>query len=155
MLAFSVSLVLSFSIIREETKENNAEVISHLAFDNVGQSIADSFIFTSITHQLKSIMTALRIFPFIGAFTAVAAVVLAIIGVSTDYWLATDLRTHSGKTIEKSCWNNSENVSLCSVIRSLAQLYPWYLHIDWRWSAISHRCCGKNLTWFLTNIDLS
>jgi choline-glycine betaine transporter len=42
-------------------------------------------------------MTALRIFPFIGALIAIAAVVLTIIGISTTYWFATDLKTHSGK----------------------------------------------------------
>jgi len=41
-------------------------------------------------------MTALRVFPFIGAIVAIAAVVLTIIGVSTDYWLAPGLGTHSG-----------------------------------------------------------
>jgi len=42
-------------------------------------------------------MTALRIFPFIGALVAIAAVVLAIIGVSTTYWFSTAANTHSGK----------------------------------------------------------
>ncbi|CAF1323841.1 unnamed protein product [Adineta steineri] len=40
-------------------------------------------------------MTALRVFPFIGAFVAVAAVVLAIIGVSTTYWFSAGV-VHSG-----------------------------------------------------------
>ena len=41
-------------------------------------------------------MTALRVFPFIGAVVAIAAVVLSIIGVSTTYWFSTDLNTHAG-----------------------------------------------------------
>ncbi|CAF0737927.1 unnamed protein product [Rotaria sp. Silwood1] len=41
-------------------------------------------------------MTALRVFPFIGALIAIAAVVLAIIGVSTTYWVSTGLNIHSG-----------------------------------------------------------
>jgi len=41
-------------------------------------------------------MTALRVFPFIGALVAIAAVVLGIIGVSTTYWFSTDLNIHSG-----------------------------------------------------------
>ncbi len=42
-------------------------------------------------------MTALRIFPFIGALVAIAAVVLAIVGVSTTYWFASAANTHSGR----------------------------------------------------------
>ncbi len=41
-------------------------------------------------------MTALRVFPFIGALVAIAAVVLGIIGVSTTYWLSTGV-LHAGK----------------------------------------------------------
>ncbi|CAF0886447.1 unnamed protein product [Rotaria sordida] len=41
-------------------------------------------------------MTALRIFPFIGALIAIAAVVLAIVGVSTTYWVSTGLNIHAG-----------------------------------------------------------
>ena len=43
-------------------------------------------------------MTALRVYPFIGAALAVAAVVLAIIGVSTTYWFSTDSVIHSGRS---------------------------------------------------------
>ena len=43
-------------------------------------------------------MTVLRVFPFIGALVAIAAVVLTVVGVSTDYWIATDLKTHAGHT---------------------------------------------------------
>ncbi len=42
-------------------------------------------------------MTALRVFPFIGALIAIAAVVLAIIGISTTYWFAGPINTHEGK----------------------------------------------------------
>jgi hypothetical protein len=42
-------------------------------------------------------MTALRIFPFIGALVAIGAVVLAVIGVSTDYWFSAGLNTHAGR----------------------------------------------------------
>ncbi len=42
-------------------------------------------------------MTALRVFPFIGALIAIAAVVLAIIGVSTTYWFAPGAGAHSGR----------------------------------------------------------
>jgi hypothetical protein len=42
-------------------------------------------------------MTALRIFPFIGALIAIAAVVLSIVGIATNYWFSTDLYIHSGK----------------------------------------------------------
>ncbi len=44
-------------------------------------------------------MTALRVFPFIGALLAIAAVVLAIIGVSTTYWFFsnTGAGAHAGK----------------------------------------------------------
>jgi hypothetical protein len=42
-------------------------------------------------------MTALRVFPFIGAVVAIAAVVLGIIGISTTYWFAGDLNNHAGK----------------------------------------------------------
>lgn len=48
-------------------------------------------------------MTALRVFPFIGALIAIAAVVLTIIGVSTTYWFETGAGTHSGK----KQWNHS------------------------------------------------
>ena len=41
-------------------------------------------------------MTALRVFPFIGAFLAIGAVVLAIIGVSTTYWFSSDVNVHAG-----------------------------------------------------------
>ncbi len=41
-------------------------------------------------------MTALRVFPFIGAFVAVAAVVLGIIGISTTYWFSSGI-IHSGR----------------------------------------------------------
>ena len=41
-------------------------------------------------------MTALRVFPFIGALVAIGAVVLAIIGVSTTYWFSAG-PVHSGK----------------------------------------------------------
>jgi hypothetical protein len=41
-------------------------------------------------------MTALRVFPFIGALVAIAAVVLGIIGVSTTYWFSTGV-LHAGK----------------------------------------------------------
>ncbi|CAF0790167.1 unnamed protein product [Adineta ricciae] len=40
-------------------------------------------------------MTALRVFPFIGAAVTVAAVVLAIIGVSTTYWFSSGIK-HNG-----------------------------------------------------------
>jgi len=40
-------------------------------------------------------MTALRVFPFIGALVAIAAVVLSIIGISTTYWFSTG-PIHSG-----------------------------------------------------------
>ena len=40
-------------------------------------------------------MTVLRIFPFIGAAVAIAAVVLSIIGVSTTYWFSS-LGGHAG-----------------------------------------------------------
>ncbi|CAF0727161.1 unnamed protein product [Adineta ricciae] len=40
-------------------------------------------------------MTALRVFPFIGALIAVAALVLSIIGISTTYWFSNALG-HSG-----------------------------------------------------------
>jgi hypothetical protein len=40
-------------------------------------------------------MTALRVFPFIGALIAIAAVVLAIVGVSTTYWVSV-AGTHAG-----------------------------------------------------------
>ena len=40
-------------------------------------------------------MTALRVFPFIGALVAIAAVVLGIIGISTTYWLGVG-PIHSG-----------------------------------------------------------
>jgi hypothetical protein len=40
-------------------------------------------------------MTALRVFPFIGALIAIAAVVLAIVGVSTTYWFSA-AGTHAG-----------------------------------------------------------
>jgi hypothetical protein len=42
-------------------------------------------------------MTALRVFPFIGALIAIAAVVLAIIGVSTTYWFSPGAGAHSGR----------------------------------------------------------
>ena len=42
-------------------------------------------------------MTALRVFPFIGATVAIAAVVLGIIGISTTYWFSGDLNNHAGK----------------------------------------------------------
>lgn len=42
-------------------------------------------------------MTALRIFPFIGAAVAIGALVLGIIGVSTTYWFANPAG-HEGKT---------------------------------------------------------
>lgn len=41
-------------------------------------------------------MTALRVFPFIGAVVAIAAVVLSIVGVSTTYWFSAGLDTHAG-----------------------------------------------------------
>ncbi len=41
-------------------------------------------------------MTALRVFPFVGALVAIGAVVLAIIGISTTYWFASG-PIHSGK----------------------------------------------------------
>ena len=44
-------------------------------------------------------MTLLRVFPFIGALIAIAAVVLAIIGVSTTYWFAPGAGAHSGRII--------------------------------------------------------
>jgi len=40
-------------------------------------------------------MTALRVFPFIGALVAIAAVVLGIIGISTTYWFSAGF-IHSG-----------------------------------------------------------
>jgi len=40
-------------------------------------------------------MTALRVFPFIGALVAISAVVLGIIGISTTYWFAAG-PAHSG-----------------------------------------------------------
>ncbi len=64
-------------------------------------------------------MTALRIFPFIGALVAIAAVVLAIIGVSTTYWFSTALNTHSGKG--KLDFNIQKKIRLL-IIRSLAKL---------------------------------
>jgi hypothetical protein len=45
-------------------------------------------------------MTALRVFPFIGALVAIAAVVLGIIGVSTTYWFAAG-PVHSGRRTYK------------------------------------------------------
>jgi len=44
-------------------------------------------------------MTIFRFAPFIGAGLALAAVVLAIIGVSTTYWFSFSLSTHSGRLI--------------------------------------------------------
>lgn len=41
-------------------------------------------------------MTILRIFPFIGAFIGIAAVVLSIVGISTNYWFATDFQNYGG-----------------------------------------------------------
>ncbi len=41
-------------------------------------------------------MTALRVFPFIGALVAIAAVVLGVIGISTTYWFSAG-PVHSGK----------------------------------------------------------
>ncbi len=43
-------------------------------------------------------MTALRVFPFIGALVAIAAVVLGIIGLSTTYWFSSGKDIfHAGK----------------------------------------------------------
>lgn len=42
-------------------------------------------------------MTALRVFPFIGAAVAIGALVLGIIGVSTTYWFS-NAAGHEGKT---------------------------------------------------------
>ncbi|CAF1359987.1 unnamed protein product [Rotaria magnacalcarata] len=41
-------------------------------------------------------MTALRVFPFIGAFISIAAVVLAVVGVSTTYWFSSSSGVHAG-----------------------------------------------------------
>ncbi|CAM4989699.1 unnamed protein product, partial [Rotaria socialis] len=41
-------------------------------------------------------MTALRVFPFVGALVAIAAVVLSIIGISTTYWFDSGALLHSG-----------------------------------------------------------
>jgi hypothetical protein len=70
-------------------------------------------------------MTALRVFPFIGALVAIAAVVLAIIGVSTTYWFQTALNTHSGKG--KLDFNIQKKRIRLLIIRSLAKLCSWYL----------------------------
>lgn len=40
-------------------------------------------------------MTALRVFPFIGAAVAIGALVLSIIGISTTYWFSAG-PNHSG-----------------------------------------------------------
>jgi len=50
-------------------------------------------------------MTALRIFPFIGAVVAIAAVVLTVIGVSTDYWFSSGVGIHSG--LWRDCLGNA------------------------------------------------
>ena len=44
-------------------------------------------------------MSALRVFPFIGSLIAIAAVVLAIVGISTTYWFSNELNSHSGKRV--------------------------------------------------------
>jgi len=44
-------------------------------------------------------MTALRVFPFIGALVAIAAVVLSIVGLSTTYWF-------SAGAIHSGLWQN-------------------------------------------------
>ncbi|CAF2574571.1 unnamed protein product [Rotaria sp. Silwood2] len=41
-------------------------------------------------------MATLRIFPFIGALIAIIAVVLTVIGITTNYWWSTDLNTYAG-----------------------------------------------------------
>ncbi|CAF3079127.1 unnamed protein product [Rotaria socialis] len=41
-------------------------------------------------------MTALRVFPFIGAFISITAVALAVVGVSTTYWFSSSLGAHMG-----------------------------------------------------------
>jgi hypothetical protein len=45
-------------------------------------------------------MTALRVFPFIGALIAIGAVVLTIVGVATDFWFVAPLSVHAGKSDE-------------------------------------------------------
>jgi len=77
-------------------------------------------------------MTALRVFPFIGAVIAIAAVVLAIIGVSTTYWFSPGVGVHSGRM----------NILLLSsqiffFVRSLANLYKQYLCIKKGWTTSS------------------
>ncbi len=54
-------------------------------------------------------MTALRVFPFIGALVAIGAVVLAIIGISTTYWFSAG-PIHSGK--RKQIMNIQYKISL-------------------------------------------
>ena len=54
-------------------------------------------------------MTALRIFPFVGALIAIAAVVLAIVGVSTTYWFSNAVNTHTGRKKYKNSILKEEN----------------------------------------------
>ena len=71
------------------------ESFSHITLKSRLSYTLDSFSFPSSTTTDK-IMTALRVFPFIGAAVTVAAVVLAIIGVSTTYWFSSGIK-HNGK----------------------------------------------------------
>jgi len=54
-------------------------------------------------------MSALRVFPFIGALVAIAAVVLGIVGISTTYWFSPGVGLHSG------LWQNCV-ADLCSKV---------------------------------------
>lgn len=76
---FSPFLLSLYLVYKHETPSHYFSLNRHLP---------DSSVITN--------MTALRVFPFIGAIVTVAAVVLAIIGVSTTYWFSS-LGAHTGK----------------------------------------------------------
>ena len=88
-------------------------------------------------------MTALRVFPFIGALVAVVAVVLAIIGVSTDYWSATDMKTHGGRRRgDPSLAERTDSFAH----RSLAVLPTGCVQVDERWTSVGHGRCSTKRT---------
>lgn len=94
------SLVLHSRLCKEKNNDESNQ-FSHINLRIQHESFSCS--------SFDFIMTLLRIFPFIGAAIGVSAVVLSIIGVSTDYWFSVGPDTHAGAFVFISFSRSNSN----------------------------------------------